>query len=233
MSDTASMATAAPEPVTQEAIVRAIGAELKIAREERGWTQEFLAKRLPSGVGARTLLSYETGARTMTISRFIEICHELGVSANELLGRAFQRARIRLVEVVLQVDLVALLADDAPGLVPVHRWAHRKLRRQRSRVAELTPDAVTELADAFGCSKHELIAYLAGFIPDERSAPESMVEELVTTATTRIAQTAARTPVATTAVEPSKSHAKARMPFGNLDTAAPDSASTWADWTDR
>ena len=224
---------AAPGQVTQKAVVRAIGDELKIAREERGWTRVFLAKRLPSGVGTRTLLSYEHGTRTMTITRFTEICHVLGVSATELLGRAFQRARIRLEELVLQVDLMALLADDALGLVPVHRWAHHKLRRQQSRVAELTPEAVTELADAFGCSKQELTEYLAGFIPAERSAPESLVEDVVTTVTTRIAQITAQNPVAAKAIAPSTSHAATRLPHRNLDTAAPDSAGAWARGIDR
>lgn len=229
MSDATAEPTAAPEQVTQKAVVRAIGAELKIAREERGWTQTFFVKRMPSGVGTRTLLSYEQGTRTMTVTRFIEICHALGVSATELLGRAFQRARIRLEELVLQVDLVAVLADDAPGLVPVHRWAHRKLRRQQSRVAELTPEAVTELADAFGCSKQELTEYLAGFIPDERSAPESLVEDVVTTVTTRIAQTKAQNPVSK-AIAPD---ARTRIPHNSLNIATSDSASAWAGWTDR
>jgi len=221
MSETATEATATPEPVTHKAIVRAIGDELRIAREERGWTRVFLAKRLPSGVGTRTLLSYEHGTRTMTVTRFIEICHVLGASATELLGRAFQRARIRLEELVLQVDLMALLADDAPGLVPLHRWAHRKLRRQQSRVAELTPDAVMELADAFGCSKRELTEYLAGFIPDDRSAPESLTEDVVTAVTTRIAQTATQMqfPPAGEAIAPGPPQAENRIPLNSLGTA--------------
>lgn len=181
----------APESITERAVVRAIGAELRLAREERGWSRAYLVKRLPSGVGARTLLSYEQGSRGLAIARFIEVCHVLGVSAAELLTRAFQRARIRLEELVLQVDLVAVLADDAPALSALHQWAHHKMRRQQSRVAELTPDAVTELADAVGCSKRELADYLAGFIPDERASAEDLTEDVVADVTARITRTSA------------------------------------------
>jgi hypothetical protein len=123
--------------------------------------------------------------------RFIEVCHALGVSAAELLARAFQRARIRLEALVLQVDLLAVLADDAPALKVLHRWAHHKLRRQQSRVAELTPDAVTELADAVGCSKRELADYLAKFIPEERATAEDLTEGVVADVTARLARTSA------------------------------------------
>lgn len=188
---TAAKETATPESIMERAIARAIGAELRLAREERGWSRAHLVTQLPSGVGDRTLLSYEHGTRRLTIMRFIEMCHVLGVSAAELLARAFQRARIRLEDLVLQVDLVAVLADDAPALSALHRWAHHKLRRQQSRVAELTPDAVTELADAVGCSKRELTDYLAGFLPDERAAAENLTEDVIADVTARIARTSA------------------------------------------
>lgn len=205
----------------QKAIARAIGAELRIAREERGLSRSSFVKRLPSGVGARTLMSYEDATRSLAITRFIEVCHELGVSATELLGRAFQRARIRLEELVLQVDLMAVLADDAPGLVPLHRWAQHKLRRQQSRVAELTPDAMAELADAVGCSKQELTEYLAKFIPDGRTAAECLTEDAVTAVTTRIAQAPTRSHAAVVA-DAIASAANQGIRLSNLSTAVPD-----------
>lgn len=188
---TAAAAAPTPESILEGAILRAIGAELRLAREERGWSRTQLVTRMPSGIGDRTLLSYEHGTRGLAIMRFIEVCHTLGVSATELLARAFQRARIRLEELVLQVDLVAVLADDAPALSALHQWAHHKMRRQQSRIAELTPDAVTELADAVGCSKRELADYLAGFIPDERASAEDLTKEVVADVTARIARTSA------------------------------------------
>lgn len=171
--------------ITDKAIARAVGTELRLAREERGWTRIHLVTQLPSGIGDRTVLSYEHGTRHLTILRFIELCHTIGVSATELLSRAFQRARIHLQHLVLEVDLVALLADDAPGLVTLQQWANHKLLRQQSRIAEQTPGAVSELADVLGCSKHELTDYLAKFLPDERSPAEILTEGVIADLTVR------------------------------------------------
>jgi transcriptional regulator with XRE-family HTH domain len=185
---TTPQAAVAPESITEKFVVRAIGAELQLAREERGWSRAYLVTRLPSGVGQRTLLSYEKGTRHLTIMRFIELCHALGVSAAELLSRAFQRARLHLEKLAIEVDLLALLADDAPGLSVLHRWAHHKLRRQQSRVAALTPDAIAELADVCGCAKQDMANYLARFLPDERTPAEDPTENVIADVTAPIAQ---------------------------------------------
>ena len=48
---------------TVKAVSRAMGEELRRAREARGWSRDYLVSRLPSGIGDRTLLSYEHGTR--------------------------------------------------------------------------------------------------------------------------------------------------------------------------
>lgn len=156
------------DPVTAEAIARAIGDELERVREERGWSRLQLVARTPSGIGDRTLLSYENGTRNMTVLRLIELCQVLNTSVAGLMTMALQRARIYLEHLALLVDLPALLDDETAKFRAIHQWARNKLRRQGSRVAEVPPSAVDELADFIGCDRQDLAHHLAQFIPDER-----------------------------------------------------------------
>ncbi len=49
--------------VAERAISRAVGEELRRAREAKGWSRAQLVGMLPSGIGDRTLLSYEPAPR--------------------------------------------------------------------------------------------------------------------------------------------------------------------------
>jgi hypothetical protein len=82
------------QSVTDKVILRALGAELRLAREERGWSRAQFARRLPSGICDRTVVSYELGARCMDMLRLIELCHapDHRASADEDIGRAGDRA---------------------------------------------------------------------------------------------------------------------------------------------
>src|SRR5690349_10328107 len=84
---------------------RMLGEELRCAREALGWSRLQLVARLPSGIGERTLLSYEHGTRHLTALRLVELCYALGVDAPTLLRRALQRARIHIENLPLQVQL--------------------------------------------------------------------------------------------------------------------------------
>ena len=152
--------------VAEKTISRAIGEELRRAREANGWSRNYLVTRLPSGIGARTLLSYEHGTRHLTLLRFIELCRALGVAAPALLNQALQRARIHLQNLVLQIDLHQLLNDRNDQFLPMAQWAHNKLIEYPAGIVELPPSSVRELATFLGCPYHELAAYLARFIPD-------------------------------------------------------------------
>ena len=149
------------------AIAQAIGEELRNARTAVGWSRLQLVSRLPSGIGDRTLLSYEHGTRHLTVLRLIELCHTLEVAAPTLLNKAMQRAQIHLQNLVLQVDLRFLLNDRNEHFRPMHQWARNKLNENPGRVVELPPSSVRELATFVGCTYHELAAYLARFLPDE------------------------------------------------------------------
>ncbi len=151
--------------VTEKVIARAIGEELRRAREANGWSRGYFVTRLPSGIGARTLLSYEHGTRHLTLLRFIELCNALNVAAPALLNQALQRARIHLQNLVLQVDLRRLLDDRTDKFLPMIQWAHNKLIEYPGGVVELPPSSVRELATFLGCPYQELAAYLAEFAP--------------------------------------------------------------------
>jgi len=71
----------APSDTSDKVISRALGEELRRAREALGWSRGHLVARLPSGIGERTLLSYEHGTRHLTALRFVELCRALGAAA--------------------------------------------------------------------------------------------------------------------------------------------------------
>jgi len=153
--------------VAEKTISRAIGEELRRAREALGWSRGHLVSLLPSGIGDRTLLSYEHGTRHLTVLRFIELCRALGIAAPTLLNQALQRARIHLQNLVLQIDLRHLLNDRSEKFRPMHQWARNKLNENPDGVVELAPASVRELATFVGCSYHDLSTYLAKFLPEQ------------------------------------------------------------------
>jgi hypothetical protein len=122
---------------------------------------------LPSEIGDRTLLSYEHGARQVTVLRLIELSQALGVPVTVLLGEALQRARLHLQNLVLRVDLRQLLQDDNNNYRPLLPWARNRLYRAVDGVVEVSPSGVSELAALLGRTHSELAAYLARFVPDD------------------------------------------------------------------
>jgi transcriptional regulator with XRE-family HTH domain len=152
--------------LSDKVISRAIGEELRRAREATGWSRLQLVSRLPSGIGDRTLLSYEHGTRHLTVLRFIEICRALGFAPPSLLNQAMQRARIHLQNLVLQVDLRFLLNDRNERFRPMHQWARNKLNENPDGIVELPPSSVRELATFVGCTYPGLAEYLARFLPE-------------------------------------------------------------------
>lgn len=161
--------------LTDKVMARAVGEELRLARQERGWSRGQLVARLPSGIGERTLLSYEHGTRQLTVARMLEICRALGMSAAEVLAYALQRARSHMSNLALYIDLRALLNDDTVAFRSMHQWARNKLNRHTEGVIQVPPAAIKELADFIGCPPGQLTNYLARFLP-ELHPPESYDE---------------------------------------------------------
>ena len=153
----------ATDEVTDKAFARILGHEIRRAREARGWTRLQLVARLPSGIGDRTLLSYEHGVRYLTVVRFREICRVLDVSASEILHRAGEIAQ-DLRAHSIKISLPAVLRDERVEFEPVRLWARNRLRDEPyAEVLLLASVTVRELAMALGFSHGELAAYLAEF----------------------------------------------------------------------
>jgi transcriptional regulator with XRE-family HTH domain len=160
------------DAVLEKAIGRAVGEELRRVREAKDWSRGDLVKRLPSGIGARTILSYEHGTRHLALLRFVEVCRAMEVDPSHVLSLALQRAKIHLDRLVLWVDLKALVTDKTTKFVSMIIWAHNKLIEHPGGIVEIAPDGVRELATMISATHEDLAGYLAGFTPDLSQIPE-------------------------------------------------------------
>lgn len=159
----------------ETAITKAVGEELRRVREARGWSRAQFVKRLPSGIGDRTLLAYEHGLRQLNLSRLTELTVSLNVDPATVVARGLQRARLHLDRLTLHVDLRALLDHDGAGrgkFRPMNQWARNALNENPDGVTEIDARVVRNLALFTGCTHHELAEYLAQFTP-----PPSDIED--------------------------------------------------------
>lgn len=144
----------------------AIGHEMRRARDAVGWTRAELVARLPFDLHTQTLAGYERGAVQCASSRFVLLCQAMGVSAPDILAWAMQRALIDLPTTGVQVDVHAVVHDNAPDLLPLRRWARKLLKDDPgSGVARLAWPAVQELARAFGMDRDAFVRILVRFTP--------------------------------------------------------------------
>ncbi len=153
------------EPAGDEALVRALGSELRRIREEHDWSRVKLVSRL--GISEQTLWSYEHGQRNCTVARLVEWCRALGVSAPEVLQSAVLAVARDVEALRLRVDLPAVAADTSTEFEPIVRWARNRLAAEPSGpgVVCVIPDALRELAAVVGCRHSTLVGYLARFTP--------------------------------------------------------------------
>jgi transcriptional regulator with XRE-family HTH domain len=160
------------EGAGDRALAQILGQELRRARESKGLTRAELVAKLPSGIGDRTLLSYEHGTRTLSVARFIEICRALGVAASEILHNALEKAR-DLRAFSIRVDLRAVLRDERAEFEPVRGWARNRLDGDEPAAQVLLPPAaVRELAAVFGTTHAALATYLIEFTPADPAPRE-------------------------------------------------------------
>lgn len=160
-------------PASDKAISRAIGKELREAREALDLSRGQLVACLPSRIGDRTLLSYEHGTRHLTVLRLIEIARAVGIPAPTLLSLALQKATVELANLVLQVDLKALLNDRSAKYRPMIQWARNKLNTNPDGIVKLSPSSVKELATFAGYSYRELANHLAKFAPEREPSDDT------------------------------------------------------------
>lgn len=159
------------DEVIDRVITRTLGEELRRARENTGLSQADLAARMPSDPHAKTLASYEQGARQCTVVRLCEIARALGVSPMDLLARALVHADVDLQTVGMQVDLQALTNDPRPELRPLRRWARARLAIHPTvKLARLDGHVIQEMAVIFGTTLTDLVSTLAKFTPNPGAA---------------------------------------------------------------
>ena len=150
---------------TAEAIACGIGEELRHRRDAEGVSRAKFVKRLPSGIGDRTLLAYEHGVRQLTVVRLIELSEGLKVGAPIVLGQGLQRAQVTLQHIPLRVDLCQLLETTNARIRPLHQWAKNRMNDSENGVVEVLPPGVRELAASVGFPHHDMASHLARFIP--------------------------------------------------------------------
>lgn len=163
-----------PGELTGDSITRAVGEELRRAREARGMSRFQFIGRLPSGIGERTLLAYEHGLRQLTLLRVAELSWALDVDAPTVFARGLQRARILVENLTLAVDLRALLDDERMKFRPLAQWARNTLNEHPGGVVDIEPTVVRHLASFIGCAHRELADHLARFIPGGDQQEEDM-----------------------------------------------------------
>jgi transcriptional regulator with XRE-family HTH domain len=114
----------------------AVGQVLRKAREAQRWTRQELIDRLPVDLHFKTLAGYERGTVELSITRFVEMCETIGVSAPDVLAWAMQHARVGIQTTgAIHVDLLALqkLTLHPRKYEPLRTWAARCLREGRDR----------------------------------------------------------------------------------------------------
>ncbi|PPK68888.1 helix-turn-helix transcriptional regulator [Actinokineospora auranticolor] len=152
---------------------RALGRELQQLRMRRRWTRAQLVQRLPNELSAQALASYETGTRSCTVVRFVQLCTALEASPHDLLERVHDQVSHEEYPASLKVDLVELADDERPELAPARRWAATEVARHAPGTRDLDLAALESLAALCGLSTVELVRMLrSGPNADEPTADE-------------------------------------------------------------
>ncbi|WP_019816033.1 helix-turn-helix transcriptional regulator [Saccharomonospora saliphila] len=145
--------------IETETYQRVLGEELRKLRTQRGWTRKELNERLQSGISLQTLATYELGTRQCSVVRLAELCLALEERPQDLLARvhsrlfAEDRGRLR-------VNLVAVVADEQPELLPLRRWARGRLADGGSPDLQFDRATLEQLASLCGLGTEDLATRL-------------------------------------------------------------------------
>ncbi|WP_156753270.1 helix-turn-helix domain-containing protein [Actinokineospora pegani] len=139
---------------------RALGKELQQLRMRRRWTRAQLVQRLPVELSAQALASYETGTRSCTVVRFVELCTALETSPHDLLERVHDQVNHDDHPASLKIDLTHLALDDRDALSPARRWAATEVARHAATSRDLDLAALESLASLCHVPTVELVRML-------------------------------------------------------------------------
>lgn len=154
-----------------QVITKALGEEIRHARQELGLSQAQLVELMPSKLHPKTLASYEQGARECTVARFCEITRALNESATDLLERALMRTEVDLQTADIRVDIQALVERTRPEVRTVRDWPKERLVAYHwakarlaaypgAKIVRLSGDMLREMAVIFGIPVSDLIDQL-------------------------------------------------------------------------
>lgn len=158
---------AADEWVTDDAINRALGAEVRRLRAAAGMSRAQLVRKLPFSLHIQTLQNYELGLRQFPLGKLLAISRLLGTPAHELYRKAIRAAELAEV-LFVEVDLSAVLASSDTDLEALRTWA-RNRPAGPGEVVRLHRTVVQELAAVLGFSTETLVKRLEEFRPTDRT----------------------------------------------------------------
>ncbi|QRP50627.1 helix-turn-helix domain-containing protein [Amycolatopsis sp. FDAARGOS 1241] len=149
---------------------RILGDELRKLRRRRGWTRKELNTHLQSEISLQTLATYELGTRQCSVVRLVELCVAMDELPQDLLAKVHRRVFVEEPGRV-RVDLNRVVAEAAPELLPLRRWAEDRLRRTPEPGAgsgsEVSLDlpALERMAELCDLPVVELISHLRKLAP--------------------------------------------------------------------
>lgn len=145
---------------------KAIGHQLRRARQAAGMTRAQLVARIGSGIHPQTLATYERGIRHCTSVRLIEICIAMGVSAPDIIQWAMQTTHADLPTIGIKADLRAIIHTKQEIPAPIQTWVKARLRDDpEADVAHLSWADLHELTELWRIEQSALVALLLEFTP--------------------------------------------------------------------
>lgn len=142
---------------------RVLGDELRRVRKLRGWTRKELQHRLDNDISLQTLATYELGTRQCSVVRLAELCLAMDVLPHDILARVHDRVFSDERPGHLRVNLVKVVGDAQPELLPLRRWATDRLHQTPAgQPTEIHLDlaALEQMAELCGIDTVELISRL-------------------------------------------------------------------------
>lgn len=144
-------------------VCRAVGEQLRRAREHKGWNRTRAAAHLSAAISPRTLADIEHGDRAVAVPQYVELCQVLDADPGETVNTALAHIA-DLTAVTLLVNLTGIARDRTDGFGQVQRWARTRLHHYpHDTELLLRGPAVKELAVAFNQPYVKLANYLIDF----------------------------------------------------------------------
>jgi hypothetical protein len=183
-------ADAVAEPAATEsdqAMHRAIGAELRRVRDSHGWSRPEFLKKLPRKVPTNTYACWEQGIRQCPIPQLHEICVALEVKTSHVVGLALQRLGIGLELHGAWIDLHTVIADTREEVRDLRTWATKRLKKNGWDVSDhgvvrLKPAVVQEWPFIADFPAENLLGYVRDFTPDSALLLKGALENLFSSA---------------------------------------------------